>query len=131
MEIFGICISAVCAAVLVTLISRSSKEYAVLAGCGACIAILLGISGELTDLVNQLRGYIDSQDLAADCLETVLKAVGIGLVAHLAASVCRDAGEGALGFTVELAGKAAILAVSLGLITQTFTLLDKITQGIG
>ena len=80
MEIFGICISAVCAAVLVTLISRSSKEYAVLAGCGACIAILLGISGELTDLVNQLRGYIDSQDLAADCLETVLKAVGIGLL---------------------------------------------------
>lgn len=90
--------------------------------------IFLSVLGELGPLVSQLRDLAESQSLPGEVLPVVLKAVGIALVGGLASQLCRDAGESALAYTVELAGKGAILAVSLPLVVRIFEYLKEIVS---
>lgn len=43
----------------------------------------------------------------------MLRAVGITVVGQVVARLCKDAGESALAYTVELAARAAVLAAAL------------------
>jgi len=63
--------------------------------------------------------------LAAGTVSVVLKATGIGLVAHLAGDLCRDAGQTAAAGAVELVGTAGIFYVAIPLMQ---TVLDMITE---
>ncbi len=128
MDIFSIAACAVCAVVFGALVKRSNKEYAVLAGTAACVAILLAAMGELAPLVSQVKGLTESSGLPGEVLPSVLKAVGIAIVAQLASNVCRDAGESALAGTVDLAGKVAILTVSLPLFKTILAYLEEIAK---
>lgn len=128
MDIFAVGICALCAALFGALLKKSNREYALLASAGACIVIFLSVLGELGPLVSQLRDLAESQSLPGEVLPVVLKAVGIALVGGLASRLCRDAGESALAYTVELAGKGAILAVSLPLVVRIFEYLKEIVS---
>ena len=55
----------------------------------------------------------------------VIKAVGIAVLVHITAQVCRDAGESALGSKLELAGVIAAIAVCIPLMREVFTLLES------
>lgn len=48
----------------------------------------------------------------------VLKSLGIAMIAHVCAGICRDAGEGGLAGGVELAGKIEILLLCIPLIRR-------------
>ncbi len=128
MNIFGIAACAVCAVIFGALVKRSNKEYAVLAGAAACVAILLAAMGELAPLVSQVKDLAENSSLPGEVLPAVLKAVGIAIVAQLASHVCRDAGESALAGAVDLAGKAAILTVSLPLFKTILAYLEEIVR---
>lgn len=58
----------------------------------------------------------------------LLKAVGITVIGQLAAALYKDAGESALAYTVQLASKVCVLAVSLPLLTGLLTLCSELTQ---
>lgn len=51
-------------------------------------------------------------------LQLVLKAFGICYLAQLAADTCRDAGQSAIAGKIELAGRAAVLVLSLPLFLE-------------
>lgn len=55
----------------------------------------------------------------------VIKAVGIAILVHITAQVCRDAGESALGSKLELAGVLAALEVCIPLMQEVFLLLES------
>ncbi len=56
----------------------------------------------------------------------MLKAVGIAVTGQFASHTCKDAGESALAFAVELSAKAAILAAAFPLITQLLGYVGEI-----
>lgn len=128
MDIFGIGICAVCAVIFGALVKRSNKEYALLITLAACTLILLGGINELAPVLSRLEGMAAMESLPVDVLPVVIKAVGIAVAGQLASSVCKDAGESALAYTVDFASKAAILMVSLPLFEKVFEFLEEIVK---
>lgn len=128
MDIFGIGVCAVCAVIFGALVKKSNGEYAVLMAAAAAVLILLSALEQLGPLISQIGDLADSGVFQGDYLAVMLKAVGIAVVGQLASHVCRDAGESALSYAVELAAKTAILAASLPLLLRIFTYLEEILK---
>lgn len=128
MDLFGIVICALCAVLFGALIKKSNREYAILAALGAAAVILLAVLAQLDPLLDRLESLSSAGVFAGGYLEIMLKAVGIALVGQLAAHVCRDAGESALAYAVELAAKGAILAAALPLLLKVFEYLEEVVR---
>ncbi len=55
---------------------------------------------------------------AEEYVGIMLRALGVAILSHVCAAICRDAGEGSLAGGVELAGKIEILILCLPLIKR-------------
>lgn len=128
MDIFGVVICALCAVIFGALVKKSNREYAVLVALGAATVILLAVFGQLKPFIERLESLSGSGAFSDGYLEIMLKAVGIALVGQLAAHVCKDAGESALAYVVELAAKGAILAAALPLLLKVFEYLEEVVR---
>lgn len=128
MNIFSIGACALCVVVFGALIKRSNKEYALLAAVGTCVLILLSAIEQLEPALSQLQGLSGAEGFLGDILPILVKTAGIAIVGQLVSRICKDAGESALSYSVELAAKAAILVVSLPLFTRIFEYLEEITR---
>ncbi|WP_322182741.1 stage III sporulation AC/AD family protein [Neglectibacter caecimuris] len=128
MNIFSVGVFALCVVVFGALIKRSNKEYALLAAVGACVLILLSAIEQLEPAFAQIQGISVADGFPGDILPILIKTAGIAIVGQLVSRICKDAGESALSYSVELASKAAILVVSLPLFTRIFEYLEEIVR---
>lgn len=60
------------------------------------------------------------------CMLVMLKAVGLTVLGELAARMCKDAGESALAYTVELGARAAVLGAAMPLLSKLMEFLGDI-----
>ena len=79
------------------------------------------------DLLKQLQSL---GSLQPEWLSVMLKAVGIGLVVEMGALICSDAGNAALGKTLQILGAVAVLWLSIPLMNSLMDLLQQILGGI-
>lgn len=128
MNIFSVGVFALCVVVFGALIKRSNKEYALLAAVGACVLILLSAIEQLEPAFAQIPGISVADGFPGDILPILIKTAGIAIAGQLVSRICKDAGESALSYSVELASKAAILVVSLPLFTRIFEYLEEIVR---
>jgi stage III sporulation protein AD len=115
MNVVGIAGIAVCAAVIAAMLRRYHQEYSVILGIAAGVVILLEVFRNVSPVLNQVGGLLSSSGLSSQYAVILLKTLGICFLAQFAADACRDAGENALASQVELAGKVAIVVLSLPL----------------
>ena len=78
---------------------------------------------EITDALKSITYGISE---ASSYIKIMFKVLGIALIAQLAADMCRDCGESALGGQTETAAKIAIIVVVLPLIQAVL----KIVSGL-
>ena len=60
------------------------------------------------------------------CMLVMLKAVGLTVLGELAARLCKDAGENAMAYAVELGVRAAVLGAAMPLLSKLFEFLGDI-----
>ena len=96
------------------LIQRMNREIAlaVRALGGVMIFALLAVS------VGDMVGEIREVGVGAEYADLAVRALGVAVLSHICASVCRDCGESGLASGVELAGKLEILALCMPLIVK-------------
>ena len=127
MELFWKTAAAVLLALfLVPTLEKTEKDFSVLLTMAVCaMAAMAAISylKPVLDLLWQLR---DLGDLAGQTLEILLKAVGIGMVAEIAGMICRDAGNGSMGKTMQILASAVILYLSIPLLKGFLSLIQEI-----
>lgn len=126
MNIVGIAGIAVVAAVFAAMIRRHHPEYAIVLSIAAGIVILLEVFAGAAPAIRQINSLLSSAGISSGYLAILLKALGICFLAQFAADSCRDAGESALASKVELAGKIAVVVLSLPL----FESIAKTTAGL-
>ncbi len=126
MELFGIGVLALCAVLFAALVQKSNKEYALLISLGAAVVLLLVILDRADPLFRQVREMASAGPLAGEAVSLMLRAVGITVVGQVVARLCKDAGESALSYTVELAARAAVLAAALPAVGQILEYLGEI-----
>ena len=115
----------VSAALVGTLLSLLIKDkapkisFAVSAVCG--VLIFSSVIDDISEIVSFANGV--SSFSGSEIFSLLLKATGLAYIVDFAADLCRDAGETGNAKRLENAGKIAILALSLPVITGLF---DKV-----
>ena len=127
MERFFQAAAGVMAAIIMWIIlSKQGKEYALLLSICACTLILLVMFRFLEPVIDLLMQLQNLGNLQPEWLEIMLKAVGIGLIAEMGALICNDAGNAALGKTLQILGVVAVLWLSIPLMNSLIYLLEQI-----
>ncbi len=89
-----------------------ARQTAFAAGALALLKVIAVLSGAL----DEIRRIAELGGIAPAAVSTVFKAVGIAYLTRAAASVCRDAGETALGETAETAGRVLLMLIALPIV---------------
>lgn len=123
-KIIGIAISAV---VIIIIIKQYKPEFAVYISLAVSAIILFfvldkvsGIVTLLTNLTNKMTGTSN------EFLKILIKITGIAFLTEFAVSICKDAGESAIGSKVDLGGKIIIVAMSIPIISSMLETILKI-----
>ncbi|MBE6975477.1 MAG: hypothetical protein E7436_08310 [Ruminococcaceae bacterium] len=112
--------------VIAVLLGKHSKEMTVLLTLAVCAAVMTAAVRFLDPILSLLRELEAYCRLDSGYMQILLKAVGVGLVGEMAALVCVDGGHGAMGKAVEILTAAAVLWLSLPLMTALLELVLKI-----
>ena len=126
MELFAIGICALCAVLFAALVQKTNKEYALLISLGTAAVLLLFLLERAGPVLQQVEDLAASGPLEGEAVGLMLRAVGITVVGQVVARLCKDAGESALTYTVELAARAAVLAAALPALGRLLKYLGEI-----
>lgn len=114
------------AVVLGLTLNKQGKDFSVIltmAVCCMAAAIALSYLEPVLDFLWELEKLANLQ---GGLLGTLLKAVGISLVAELASTVCTDGGNASLGKQLQMLACAVILYVSLPVFRSLLSLIREI-----
>lgn len=118
--------AAVVGSILALLIKKYTPELslsvAIVSGT-VIVWISATVCAKVTGVLEEIAEF---GGVAAIYLSPVMKCVGIGLVTHLAAQICRDAQQGSIASSVELCGTICALYVSLPLIESLLAIVGKL-----
>jgi stage III sporulation protein AD len=103
------------AALLSVILKQYKPEFGLYISLLAGIVILLMVIRELTPVLDTIGELIDTVSLDAVYGAALLKALAICYITQLASDTCRDSGETAIAGKIEIAGRLAIVLVSLPL----------------
>ena len=117
--------AAVIGSILALLLRKYTPELSLTVTilAGVIIVWLAAAASRISDLLREIaeKGGID-----AVYLSPVLKCIGIGMITHLAAQVCRDAQQGSIASAVELCGTLCALYISLPLIRSLLAIVEQL-----
>lgn len=117
MLIFKVISVAVIAVFLSIIVRQYRAEYAVFIAVGAGVVIWSMLSDSFSRALDSVKVMLNGTGVDSDYISIVFKTLGICILTQIASDFCRDCGESALATKTELAGKIAILAVAMPMIT--------------
>ena len=111
------------AALIGLVLKKTNPEISLMLAMAASAAVLTLAVTMLSELRETVRMVMDFTALQSTAVLPVLKCVALGIVARLAADLCRDAGQSGVASAVELCGAAAALCISLPLVNTFVQML--------
>lgn len=131
MERFFQTAAGIMAAVIAWIVlSKQGKEYALILSIGACCAVLMVALRFMEPVIELLSRLQEMGNLQPEWLGVMLKAVGIGLIVEMGCLICTDAGNSAMGKSLQIFGAIAVLWLSVPLINSVMDLLQQILGGV-
>ena len=104
------------AAALAAVLKRSGAEYGLFVSIAASLLILYAVLTSIypvTELIGELAEAAGAEN---EYIGVLFKAMAVCFITQIAAESCRDSGEGAIASKIELAGKIAVLLISVPMI---------------
>lgn len=124
-SVIGITVVAVVVAVL---FRQYRPEYGVLISLITGILLLGLVVKGLTPAIEQISNLAEKVGMYGDYTDVLVKSLGICFLTQIACDTCKDAGESAIASKVELAGKAAVVILTLPLFQKLLSIaLDLIS----
>ena len=131
MERFYQAAAGVLIAVIIGLVlSKQGKDWTIILTALVSCMVLAVAAAYLEPILDFVRQLQTLSNLDGDMLAVILKAVGIGLIAEIAALICQDAGNAALGKGIQILASIVILWLALPLMQGLLDLVQKIMGGI-
>ncbi|MDE5909073.1 MAG: stage III sporulation AC/AD family protein [Lachnospiraceae bacterium] len=126
MEIVKIGVLGVAGVMLALQFKSNRPEYGFYIGAAICLLIFtFSISGleALLGRVKELQNYLSG---SGDYIGFLFKAVGITYVCEFCASICKDAGYGAVAGQIEIFGKLSVLLMGIPVLTAVIENINAI-----
>lgn len=131
MDVF---IKAACGALVALLIylilAKQGKDVSLLLTVAACCMIAAAAVNYLEPVVGFFEKLQNLGQLDSEMFGIILKAVGMGILAEITALICADAGNSALGKTLQFLATAVILWMSVPLFTSLIELVEEILVSV-
>lgn len=118
------------AVILWIILSRQGKEYALILSIGACCLVLMVMLRFLEPVVDLFENLQVLGGLQAEWLNILLKSLGVGVISEMGTLICNDAGNTALGKSLQILGTAAVLWLSVPLVNSLVELLGQMLGGV-
>ena len=112
--------------VLGLVLAKQGKDMTVLITLAACAMIAAAAVLYLQPVIQFFYRLIDLTNLNEEHLKIIFKTVGIGLIGELVTLVCNDAGNAALGKTLQILTSAVVLWLSIPLFERFLELVQGI-----
>ncbi len=125
-EIIKLTAVAVVGCICVVLVRQYRPELSLLVQMAGLVAVLVFAVALMSKVTDYCRDYFARDIIDEGYLKLLFKGLGIAVAAKIGGDVCRDSGNNALAFGVELASKAAILLLTLPMLKN----LADITSGL-
>lgn len=119
---------AVTAAILSLSIKPYQPVFAFLTALAAGLCLLAAAGQAIVSFFAAAQALIQTAGISHEIYMPVVKAVGIAAAVHIAAAICKDAGQSALAVKLELAGGIAALLVCLPLLQNLVELTGNLLQ---
>ena len=113
MDLFAICIAAVAATILAVTLKRYNPEISMLLAIGAGVIIFVLVLNQIPQALSQINTLLSRAGMPLQYGQVLFKALGICFLCQFSSDACKDAGQSALAFKVELAGKLMIVLLAL------------------
>ena len=126
MDMMALAAVGVTAALCGVVVRQKAPELAAVLTLAACVLLLWNTLPLLETIRDVLTELADLAELSPTILRPMLQTVGLAVVTRLASSLCRDAGESAIGSVLETAGAVAAIVVSLPLFRSAWELLRSL-----
>lgn len=121
MNIVSIAGAIVIIAVVVLVLRQYKPEYAIAVVIISSVVILMLLIRQTLPIFDVVRDLMNKANFSLEHIEILIKCLGICYVTKFAGDICLDCGQSSLASKVDLAGKIAILVVSIPLFV---TLID-------
>jgi stage III sporulation protein AD len=115
MNLIAIVGTGIIAALLSIILKQYKPEFGMYISLVSGIIILLALIREVVPALDAIGELIAAVSLDAVYGAALLKALAICYITQLASDTCKDSGETAIATKIEMAGKLAIVLVSLPL----------------
>lgn len=125
MAVIKVAMLCVAAALMCAAIKVQKPEMGVALSLAAGTLALIWSLTYVQSAVEGIRALAGGAGLGEGAMAVVLKAAGVALITQFAQQLCLDAGESALAGRVEFCGRAALLAMSVPLMSG---LVARLTQ---
>lgn len=123
---FEVCSVALLCVVAATCIRSLKPEFSTVLRLGFCVLFGAMMLRAIEPLTIQLRAWMDVT--AAEYTGVLFKALGIAVLTHLTAEICRDCGESTVASGVETLGKLEILTLCLPLIGSVMEMAEELLR---
>ncbi len=117
---------AVIGSILALLLRKYTPELSLVTALITGVVIVWISSSVCLRIAEALRDVARRSGVEAAYVAPVMKCVGIGMVSHLAAQICRDAGQGSAASAVELCAVLCALYAALPLIESLLAVVEKL-----
>lgn len=118
MDIFKIMVLAVITVTVSAILKQIKPEFAHIAVIGAGIVFFAVIFGYIKDIYDCIGNVFDSISVDRKYLAIMLKITVLAYLLEFTASLCKDAGESAVGVKVEICGKLMVLSMAVPVIKE-------------
>lgn len=129
MNITGICIIAVVAAIIAIALKQSTPQISLALSLITGIIILISIASYLPVFIEKIDLLMSQSGVNPEYAKVLLKSVGICFICQFSSDICKDSGQSALAGKVELAGKILILVSALPLMEEILTTANSLISG--
>ena len=102
------------------------KEYGIVLVMAAGFLIFAGVLAQLQDILATVQVFLSGLWGADSYLTILYKLIGIAYLSEFASSLCKDAGYSFLAGQIELAGKLAILTISMPVMRAVLQTIESV-----
>ncbi|MCL2108460.1 MAG: stage III sporulation AC/AD family protein [Oscillospiraceae bacterium] len=128
MNITAIVALGLVAAVLSIILRQHKQEYGLYIPLVTGVAILGAVLIAVRPVLDVIQNLMEAVHMNNIYGQTLLKGLAVCYLTQLAADACKDAGETAIAGKVELAGKIAIVLLSLPLFASLVEMITRLIQ---
>lgn len=123
--IMGVCIIS---SVFCRLLGKYNKEQAFMLSAVTCTVILGFILLRMTPVFSFINNLCAVCSIDEKYIMILFKSAGICYLTQFTCDICHDCGEGAVAAAAEISGKAALMIISLPLLEEIVSLVQKYTS---